>query len=783
MTMRTGPVLRLRSHLAALLVVVMLLTFALVMAGLLAYRVPRIEHDIRRAQEHEVSEMRERMELLLQARRTRLALLEALIDHEATRAADAVLDSGVGDGSVLSIICRLSPQGRVVAVGLPQHQREQRHDLLGSDLSADPLFKALAGKPGVVWSGRYASVLNGAPAVGLALRDEHGDAMLAEVPFAALVATVQMAAGVRSSSIWVVDRDGEIVADSQGGQYVGKLNIRDWPLMRALLQGQQPVDRFQYEGTQFRATVSHSPTLDWYFIGRTPVGLANPQMRNLVGSVLAALVASLVVALLIAPFWASRMARPLHRIIERADRSTSGQGEGLAWPRGSVAEFNRLSGDLQAMTDALRERERKSQAIFHASPVPMAVADMDDDYRLVDVNQAWCTEFRYRREDVLLRTTLDIDLWVDRQARGALQLHAEQGSVIGDVWLRRCDGTTVLMKLHGRPTRLPSARLLIWAAVDVGPMRRVEQELRDLNQQLEARVRHRTEALGKSNAELLMTVEQLRAAQDELVRAAKMAALGSLVAGVAHELNTPLGNGVMAVSAMAEATQDLKEAMLAGLKRSDLQQLVESLEQGCDIATRNLTRAAELVHSFKQVAVDQTSAQRRSFELGEVVHEMVVSLRPSFARKPWRIEVQVPESGLRLDSYPGALGQVIGNLIQNALVHGFEARDHGTVRITAGRSEDGWLWLRVADDGRGIAAKHIGRIFDPFMTTRMGRGGTGLGLHISYNAVVNLLGGTLTVDSTEGQGACFDVRLPVEAPRNPTAQNVRGGVDDRETPP
>jgi C4-dicarboxylate-specific signal transduction histidine kinase len=311
--------------------------------------------------------------------------------------------------------------------------------------------------------------------------------------------------------------------------------------------------------------------------------------------------------------------------------------------------------------------------------------------------------------------------------------------------------------------------------VDVGPLRRAEQELRELNQQLEERVQRRTADLAQANAELSQTVQQLRMAQGELVRADKMAALGGLVAGVASELNAPLGHGLAAVDAMADAVRSFQAATQSGVRRGDLQQLVDGLAQGTDLAERNLRRAAELVHSFKQVAVDQTSAQRRSFELGEVVHEMVVTLKPSFAGQAWQIETDVAASGLRLDSYPGALGQVLGNLIHNAVLHGFEGRAHGTVRITAGRGQDGRIWLRVADDGRGIAAEHIGRIFEPFMTTRMGRGGTGLGLHISQNAVVELLGGTLTVRSTEGLGACFELRLPEVAPRADMPEPRPGG--------
>ncbi len=247
-----------------------------------------------------------------------------------------------------------------------------------------------------------------------------------------------------------------------------------------------------------------------------------------------------------------------------------------------------------------------------------------------------------------------------------------------------------------------------------------------------------------------------------------MAALGGLVAGVAHELNTPLGNGVMAVSAMAEAGRSLRAVQGGALRRSVLLRTLEQVEQATDVAGRNLGRAAHLVHSFKQVAVDQTSAQRRSFELGDVVREMVASLTPSFARTPYCIEVQVPACGLLLDSYPGALGQALGNLVQNAVQHGFEGREHGTVRITGGRSdgpdEDGRIWLRVADDGCGIAAAQQDRLFEPFMTTRLGKGGIGLGLHISQAAVESLLGGSLKLCSAPGEGACFEMRVPPRAP-------------------
>lgn len=329
----------------------------------------------------------------------------------------------------------------------------------------------------------------------------------------------------------------------------------------------------------------------------------------------------------------------------------------------------------------------------------------------------------------------------------------------------RGDGQAVPFQMSRRQAEVSGSFVMVWAAVDMTDIRRISQELRELNTELEDRVLRRTEALAAANLELSGALANLRDIQGELVQAEKMAALGGLVAGVAHELNTPLGNSLLAVTTLTDDVRQFRAAMDAGLRRSALEELLCSVEQGTDIAARNLHRAADLVANFKQVAVDQTSAQRRHFELREVVDEMVASLRPSFARTPYQIRVNVPD-GLLLDSYPGALGQAIGNLVHNAVLHGFDDRAHGTVHITGKRGDQGDIVLSVADDGLGIPPDLLQRIFDPFVTTKMGRGGTGLGLHIAFNAVTHALGGSLGVRSTVGVGTTFEMRLPDSAPRS-----------------
>jgi PAS domain S-box-containing protein len=654
--------------------------------------------------------------------------------------------------------------GRVLAAGVVPALQLRRADLLGSDLSASPLFRKVLETRQMVWGDKYLSALSGAVTVGLAYPVGRDRILLAEVPLAYLLDTFALAVGQGHAAIWLVDRTGEIVADTEGGRHVGATNVLNWPLMQAARNFQSLPDWFHFDGRNFYPAVARSEALEWYFVGGMPAALENPDIRGLVVGVVAGFAGALLVALLMAPFWASWLTRPLRGIVARAGQITQG-AVGGPWPRGPIAEFNLLSSDIEKMASTLQERELKSQAIFNASPIPMSVTDADRAFTLLDVNQAWCSAFGFAREAVLGRTAIDIGLLRSSEIRDRVLPLMEDGSLRTEGIVYRSDGQPMLSQVYGRQVQIGDARLMIWATIDIGDMRRISNELRELNTELEARVQRRTQALAEANTELSSVVAHLRDTQGELVRVEKMAALGGLVAGVAHELNTPLGNGLMAVSALTDEVRQFRASMQTGLRRSALEGLLGSVEQATDIAVRNLHRAADLVANFKQVAVDQTSSQRRQFELREVVDEMVTSLRPSFARTLHKIKVDVP-TGLRLDSYPGALGQVVGNLVHNAVLHAFEGRPEGTVRITGERDAQGPLVLRVADNGCGIPAALQERIFEPFVTTKMGRGGTGLGLHIAFNAVTNVLGGSLTVHSEEGVGTTFELRLPDIAPRH-----------------
>jgi signal transduction histidine kinase len=274
------------------------------------------------------------------------------------------------------------------------------------------------------------------------------------------------------------------------------------------------------------------------------------------------------------------------------------------------------------------------------------------------------------------------------------------------------------------------------------------------------------QALSQSNQELRAALDKVSAMQGELLRAEKMSALGNLVAGVAHELNTPIGNGLMVASTLKSNADDIAREVETGLTRKRMLDFIDGIEQGADILLHCLGRAAELVESFKQVAVDQSSTRRREFDLRQTVGETLATLGNVIRQSGHQVDCEVPK-GIVLDSYPGPLEQALLNLVNNALLHAFADGVRGQIRIKAQLQEEDWVELSVSDDGAGIPPENLARVFDPFFTTRLGQGGSGLGLHVVYNQVTTALRGSVRVDSEQGQGACFTLRIPRVAPREP----------------
>ena len=438
---------------------------------------------------------------------------------------------------------------------------------------------------------------------------------------------------------------------------------------------------------------------------------------------------------------------------------------------------------LQEDITALRQTERARQAaevklqrfnfmVSHANDAMLVT----DQGLIIDCNDAALRMFGCSREHFVGGTPANFSPPQQPNGENSSEMaiakikEAIAGRAQRFEWVHtKSDGTTFDAEValssfveDGRP-------LVVGVVRDITERKRAEAEIQQLNATLEERVARRTRELAEANATLSITLGNLQRAQDELLRTEKLASLGALVAGIAHELNTPIGNAVTVATTLLDEHRQFSCKVATGITRSGLDRFLGVVGEAGQIVERNLFRAAELIGSFKQLAVDQSSYQRRPFDLQEVVREITLAMAPSIRRSPYELIDEVP-SGLVLDSYPGPLGQILINLINNALLHAFAGRDSGHIRIAAEPAEPGWVVLTVSDDGCGISAEHQKRIFDPFFTTRLGQGGSGLGLHIVFSLVVDLLGGRVDVVSAPGQGARFIVRLPVVAPASEEAR-------------
>jgi len=272
------------------------------------------------------------------------------------------------------------------------------------------------------------------------------------------------------------------------------------------------------------------------------------------------------------------------------------------------------------------------------------------------------------------------------------------------------------------------------------------------SQELEATVEDRTRDLSAA-------LTDLRGAQKQLVEAEKMAALGGLVAGIAHEINTPVGIGVTAASHLRDKTRELKSGFEEGrMKRSELSAYLSLADESAEIVSANLARAAELIRGFKQVSADQSSEERRRFGVKAYLREVLISLGPQLKRT--RIETKLTgDEHAELNGYPGAVSQVLTNLVVNSVVHAFAEDQQGHIAIDV-RREQGSVLLTYRDDGRGMTPDVREKIFDPFFTTNRSNGGTGLGMHIVFNLVTQSLGGSILCESAPGQGTTFYIELP-----------------------
>lgn len=441
-------------------------------------------------------------------------------------------------------------------------------------------------------------------------------------------------------------------------------------------------------------------------------------------------------------------------------RWASERGQAVLGEDGQVLYLDGFILDITEEKNAKQAMERLAVLVRNSSDAMFLLSG----HVLFDCNDAALSLFGYAKEELIAQSPEILS--PARQPDGSLSL--TEGKRLIDLaaagepqrfeWVHRRRDGTVFDAEVSLNRFLENEDVVVFGIVrDISERKQREREIQELNATLEQRVADRT-------AELQATLERLKRTQHELLQSEKLASLGALVAGVAHELNTPIGNAVTVSSSLLDAHRRFSGQVENGLTRRALQDFLADVGEGSQIIERNLSRAAELISSFKQLAVDQTSDQRRQFKLKDVVNEIILTMKPTLRRTSITLDDAVPE-GLTLDSHPGPLGQVLMNLINNAILHAYAEGAQGTIGLCASLTAPDWLCIEVKDDGCGMDAATQKRIFDPFYTTRMGRGGSGLGLHIVYTLTTGILGGRIEVRSEPGRGSVFEVHLPLTAPK------------------
>jgi two-component system autoinducer 2 sensor kinase/phosphatase LuxQ len=325
------------------------------------------------------------------------------------------------------------------------------------------------------------------------------------------------------------------------------------------------------------------------------------------------------------------------------------------------------------------------------------------------------------------------------------------------------DGTQIWLRTSKRPiiTKNDVVVGLVGTYDDITLLKETQQQLHRAKSELEERVNQRTEQLSVSNSKLEKAIKELRNTQEQLVETEKMSALGCLVAGVAHEINTPLGVAVTSSSHLTDLANELNQALSNGtISKQRFQDICDGINSSSELIIGNLQRASELVSNFKMVAVDQSYDEKRQIVLKQYLRDVVNAMTPKTNKKNIRVYLS-GDDDLSFFTYPGSIAQVITNLIDNAMVHAFANCDSGEIKISFTKKKKN-LELIFEDSGEGIDTTQVNKIFEPFFTSKRGQGGSGLGLSIIYNIITHRFNGRISCESHKGSGTRFVMLLPLK---------------------
>lgn len=650
----------------------------------------------------------------------------------------------------------------------------------GIDMSKSSLFVEHDHQLESTWSSVFLSVVTGRPSIAYMVH-AGTQYLVAEL---AIDRLPKLSEELMQHDILLVlfDQHSQIIAHPSSGVSQQLVNMSRLPLLReAVAKGKEIIfGEFNMDQQTFVGTIVSVENPPWHIlVAENKDNLLAP-LYNALQTWLIAMLVIFVISLMIAERRARNLIERIDILNDHARDITRGYYD-RTYDKQDIVEFKELSGNLIKMAKAIADRERElkmqEQQLRNTleSAPNIAIQWYDENGTVYYWNPASEHIFGIGQHEA---SEVNINLLMFPPAAAAdfvkiLKRVAQKHVSSEEFELPFTHKSGDKGFVHGTVFSVPSEQgkdLCVCMMTDVTKQRQAEASILKLNQDLESRVEERTQELKHSNQELEETIATLNRTMNQLVHSEKLAALGSLVAGVSHELNTPIGNALMASSSLRDFTLEIQTQLQQGnMKKSSLERFLEDTIAASGITERNLERASELITSFKQVATDQSSSQRREFSLQHLTEEILLTLHPQTKKVPVEIETEIPE-GIVLDSYPGPLGQILNNLVLNAIVHAFPDEQPGTIRIS-GTNFGGMVSIFVRDDGVGIEKSAIKRLFDPFYTTRLGQGGSGLGLHIVHNLATEVLGGSIKVSSLPGEGTSFTLTIPESAPVGPVQSN------------
>ena len=420
---------------------------------------------------------------------------------------------------------------------------------------------------------------------------------------------------------------------------------------------------------------------------------------------------------------------------------------------------NRGAKAVKSSSVVLFPEQPALQLIYDTAPIGLAC--LSPDCRYLQINQRLTEICGISVEDHLGRSVRDCVPALAGAVEDIVRTIMETGEPVTGIEVagQRADQTDERFWVtYWHPLRNPSGEIvgINVAAEEITERKRAEAALQASEQELRG---------ARDTAEAAL--QNLRETQNSLIEVEKLAALGRLVAGVAHEINNPVGTSLTVASALERKTAMIATELAQGtLRRSSLNEFLEISRKASSQLVANLNHAADLIQSFKQVATDRNQSNQRTFDLGDLTEQIVLSLGPGLGEKNLTLKVEC-QPDLTMTSYPGPYGQVLTNLFHNSVVHGFPNRNGGTIDIKVRAAGPNNVEILFSDNGCGMSAGDRRRAFDPFFTTRRDQGSTGLGLHIVHSIVTNCLGGSLNLDSKPDEGTKIRLILPRVAPAAP----------------